>query len=374
VPSLQVRENIAVPPPIAAVEPPRVAVKPRSFPSPTPARVTTYETFYGLDEKPFAPEPDLRFLYHSSAHDKVIQDLATSVGKRDAVAVLTGPAGIGKTMLCRALVEQLDHRTLVSFVAEAPASPEALLGTLLVDFGVVSAEDMAAGRLAAASRSELSSALRDFLSSLAVLQASALLIVDDAHRVADAVLHELRALSDIAATGKLLQIVLAGEPSLLRQLRSAELRPIEERVAVRTELGPLEQDEVPGYVAHRLAVAGRGERVGFSEVALRRIFSVSGGVPGVINRLCDRALTLGSRISASQIDGDFVEDAAQQLGLSSSSSDRGATWRDRMAIVLVMLALMLAGAGAASWVFRAPLSRALAQWHGAGRSTSSTPR
>ena len=354
-----------MPPPIAAVEPPRVAVKPRAFASPTPARVTTYETFYGLDEKPFAPEPDLRFLYHSSAHDRVIQDLVTSVGKRDAVAVLTGPSGIGKTTLCRALVDQLDRRTLVSFVADAPGSPEALLSTLLVDFGVVSAEDMSAGRLAAASRADLSSALRDFLGSLAVLQASALLIVDDAHRLADPVLQELRSLSDIAATGKLLQIVLAGEPPLLRQLRSAELRPMDERVALKTELGPLEQDELPGYVAHRLAVAGRGERVGFSEVALRRIFSLSGGVPGVINRLCDRALTLGSKISASQIDGDFVDDASQQLGLSSP--DAGGAWRDRIAIVLVMLALMLAGAGAASWVFRAPLGRALAQWHATGR-------
>jgi len=359
-PSLPVPETVAVPPPIAAVEPPRVSVKPRTFPAPTQARAS-YETFYGLDEKPFGTAADLRFLYHSTAHDRALQELATSVARHDAVAVLTGPHGMGKTMLGRALVDQLDRRTLVSFVAEPPATPEALLGTLLVDFGVASQDDVAAGPLASASRVDLSGALRDFLSSLAVLQASALLIVDDAHRLPTAVMHEVRALADMAASGKLLQLVLVGEPSLTRQLKSSEFRDIDDRVGLRAELGPLEEEEIAGYVAHRLAVAGRGERVGFTEVALRKTFSLSRGIPGVINQICDRALTLGYQTSASAIDGDFVDEAAQQLGLMAAES--AGSWRDRVMIVVLMLALMLAGAAGAGWVFREPLSRALTQWH-----------
>ena len=104
-----------------------------------------------------------------------------SVGRRDAVVVFTGEPGIGKTMLCRALVDQLDRRTLVSFPAGTATSADHLLKTLLVDFGVISPNDAASGRIAAASHDDLSKAVRDFIASLAVLQASALLIVDEAH-------------------------------------------------------------------------------------------------------------------------------------------------------------------------------------------------
>jgi len=337
-----------------------VAVKARPFPAPARPAPVTYETFYGLDNKPFAPPPDLRFLYHSAAHDAVLQDLISSINKRDAVALLTGPAGIGKTILCRALVDQLDRRTLVSFVADPAGSPEQLLKTLLVDFGVISQAEASAGHLVSASRDDLAGALRDFLGSLTALQATALLIVDDADRLPPAVFQELRNLSDTAASGRLLSMVLVGDGSLERQLRTGDLRALDERVALRAALGPLEQDEISGYVAHRLAVAGRGERIDFSEPALQHLFALSGGVPGIVNRICDRALTLGYQASASRIDGDFVDEAAQQLGLSSAEG--ADAWRDRALIALLMLGLGLAGAAGAGWVFREPLSRAISQF------------
>jgi len=358
-PNLPIRES--TPPPIAAIEPPRVSVKARPFPAPARPAPVTYETFYGLHTKPFAPPPDLRFLYHGAAHDAVLQDLISSINKRDAVALLTGPSGIGKTMLCRALVDQLDRRTLVSFVADPAGSPEQLLKTLLVDFGVISQAEASAGQLASASRDDLAAALRDFLGSLTALQATALLIVDDADRLPPAVFQELRNLSDIAAaSGRLLPMILVGDGSLERQLRTGDLRALDERVALRAALGPLEQDEISGYVAHRLAVAGRGERIDFSEPAVEHVFELSGGVPGIVNRICDRALTLGYQASASRIDGHFVDEAAQQLGLSSAEGADG--WRDRALIALLMLALVLAGAAGAGWVFREPLSRAISQF------------
>jgi type II secretory pathway predicted ATPase ExeA len=337
-------------PPVA---PPRAAVKPRPFPAAAQTRGVTYESFYGLDGQPFAAA-DLRFLYHSTSHDRAVQDLLSSVASHDAVAVLTGPPDIGKTMLCRALVDQLDRRTIVSVVSDKPpASGDQLLKTLLVDFGVVSAED-AAGGLASASHDDLSRALHGFLASLSILKATALLIVDQAHKLPADVLHELRSLS---GSGHPLQLVLVGEPALTRQLRSDDLRAIDERVGARVELGPLEDDEVGGYVAHRLAVAGSGERVGFSETAVRRIFALSHGVPGAINRICDGSLALAHEASASLIDDEFVENAAQQLGLTPPESRD--PLRDRVMIVVLMIALVLAGAAGAGWVFREPLGRVL---------------
>ena len=361
------------PPPIAAVEPPRVAVR-RAYPAPAPVQpaTATYETFYGLDETPFGAEADLRFLYHSTAHDAALQELLASVGRRDAAAVLTGDAAIGKTILCRALVDQLDRRTLVSFVAGPVSTADDLLKTLLLDFGVISQADLAAGQLASATHDSLAGALRDFLGSLAVLQASALLIVDDAHKLPATVLRELRGLGDVAAAGHLLQIVLVGEPELTRILRGNDLRALDAHVTVRVALGPLEAEEIPGYVAHRLAVAGRGERVDFSEAALRRIFAISGGVPGVINQICGRALSRGSDVSASRIDARFIEQAAQDLGLAALDAD--ASWRDRAMVAALMAVLMLAGAAGAGWVFREPLRRAWVQWHSGNPSTGATPR
>jgi type II secretory pathway predicted ATPase ExeA len=364
-PSLSLRETSA-PPSIASMEPPRIAVPRRTYPTAAPAPGATYETFYGLDEKPFAADPDLRFLYHSGAHDRVLQDLAMSVGRRDAVVVFTGEPGIGKTMLCRALVDQLDRRTLVSFPAGTATSADGLLKTLLVDFGVISPSDAASGRIASAAHADLSKAIHDFIASLAVLQASALLIVDDAHTLPGPVLKELCALSELAMAQRLLQIVLVGEPGLTRLLRTTDLRALDERVNLRIELGPLDEDEVPGYVAHRLAVAGRGERVDFGDAALRKVFTLTGGVPRVVNQICDRAMTLGYQVSASRIDGDLVEQAAQELELVPAAA--ASSWRDRALIAGLMILMMLAGAAGAGFVFREPLKRAWTQWHGGGPS------
>jgi type II secretory pathway predicted ATPase ExeA len=234
---------------------------------------------------------------------------------------------------------------------------------MLVDFGVISPADVTTG-LAPAARDELAGALRDFLTSLVVLQASALLIVDDAHELQAPVLHELRELADIAAGGNLLQIVLVGEPPLTRLLKTSDLKAVNERVKVRVELGPLDEDEVPGYVAHRIAVAGRGGRVEFGESALRRAFALSHGVPGLVNQLCDRSLMLGYQALASHIDADFVEQAARDAGLVQAEGDDSV--RDRALIAVLMLLLMLAGAAGAGWVFREPLGRAWTGWRSGG--------
>ncbi len=293
-----------------------------------------------------------------------MQKLSTAVGRRDGLIVLTAEPGIGKTILCQALVDLLGRHALVSFVTEPPSGADDLLRTVLVDFGDVSRDDLANGGLAQTSVDGLAERLGGFLASLPDAHAVALVIIDNAHELPVAVLTDLRVLFAMAAEEKLLQVVLVGEPALTTLLGSTDLRPLDVLVALRTELHALAPEEVGGYVAHRLAVAGSTGRIQFDEDALDSVYALSQGVPRAVNLICDRALTIGYRTSAALIDNEIVQRAARELALVPA----GSSWRDRLVVAALMAALMLAGAAGAGWVFRAPLARVLAQWQGAPRS------
>ena len=156
------------------------------------------------------------------------------------------------------------------------------------------------------------------------------------------------------------QVVLVGQPNLLRLVRRPELRALDGRT-VHCKLEPLAEDEIAEYITHRLAVAGSNARVEFSDRAVERVYDLSEGVPRVINLLCDRALILGHLASASVIEREAIDKAGHQLGLARTRSKVARAARAAMAALALTL-LMLVGATAAAWVFRAPLLRAIAQW------------
>jgi general secretion pathway protein A len=314
---------------------------------------------------------EARPLFYSAEHDRVLIELVTSITRGDAVVVLTGERGVGKTTVCRSLVEHLDRRVLVSFPGPT-SSADHLLKTLLVDFGVISDHETARRRLGSTSREDLLRALDSFLSSLAVLQASALVIVDNAHALPEEVLVELRTLCDNAADRRLLQVMLAGEPSLTNLLEKSRLRSMDDRVALRLELGSLAPTEGPAYIAHRLAVTGKSARVHVDDDALREMFVFSEGLPGVLNQLCDRAAAMGAQLRAGRVDGQIVVHAAHALGIGTERKSAG--WRDRALILTLLILMLVAGGLGAGWVFRQPLSRAVTQWYGGGPSTSSTAK
>ena len=326
-----------------------------------------YDTFYGLHEPPFSLTADPRFLYHSAAHDRAAQAMLGAIRRRDGVAVLTGDHGVGKTMLCRAIMEQLDRRTLISLVADPFVTPEDLLKRVLVDFGVTSGSDVAAGRLAKASRADLQTALRDFLYSLAPLQAFAVVIIDEAQNLSVDLLKEVRVLADTGGDERLLQLMLVGKPSLLATLSKPELRPLLQRVSVRAVLGPLAGDEMTGYVAHRLQVAGASPRIEFDDLATQRLYAISRGAPRVINLVCDHALAEGSAASASRIDEGFIGRAAEALDLAPRAP---ATSSLRMVVTALVFALLvLVGAAAGAFVFRANV----AAWLERGQARPTAP-
>jgi type II secretory pathway predicted ATPase ExeA len=317
-----------------------------------------YQTFYGLTEPPFSLSTDPKFLYHSAAHDRTAQALLTSIGKREGVVVITGPFGIGKTSLCHAIIEELDRHTLTSFFVDPFLSVDDLLETLLIDFGVLSRDDLARGLHP--STHELRVTLTSFLDSLASLQASAVVLIDEAQNLRAQVLEELRTLAEIGGGRRLLHVVLVGDPELLSRLKHRDLRPLNEHVAVRSVLGPLAADELFDYVMHRLTVSG-GSRVGFDIAALARIHELSAGVPRAVNLLCDRAMARGYEASATVIDVAVVDAAAADLDLSAPVVEASPALRLLLAGVACML-LMLVGAATALWVFRDDVHRAIVQW------------
>jgi general secretion pathway protein A len=303
--------------------------------SPGPASsVLTYEPYYGLKAKPFSLSTDPRSLYQSSSHAPVFEDLLAAIRRREGLIVLTGDIGTGKTTLCRAAIYQLDRKTFTTFVPDPDLSREDLLRMLLVGFGEVSVHDLKEGRLKGAPRADLGVQLYEFLTSLESVDAFAALVIDEAQNLSAPLLDEIRALSEMEAGRRLLQIVLVGQPELRARLRVRDMQQIAQRVTTVCELKPLNREGVAGYVAHRLAfVGGTRDRVEFSPQALDLVFGGSFGLPRLVNRICDRALSYGHLDRSPLIGQSHVERALQEVWMVPPRQELGrigqeVTWRE----------------------------------------------
>ena len=292
-----------------------------------------YEDFFGFAEKPFSLTPDPKYLYRSESHANGFELLQYAIRRREGFIVVTGDIGTGKTTLCRALLEQIDRRTFTALVLNPFLSEDDLLKLILQDFGVVSREEVKAGRLAGVSKQELIDTLYDFLLGLLPLQASAVLIIDEAQNLPLQVLEQLRILSNLETDKqKLLQIIMVGQLNLQPLLRSPELRQLDQRVSIRYELKPLTRDEVTEYIAHRLRIAG-GDTVSFTVRAAHTVHHLSGGIPRLVNLLCDRSLLGAFSIRSDRVTPDMVERAAASLDLQPVERS-GFSWLRRRLPIL----------------------------------------
>ena len=289
-----------------------------------------YEPYYGFAEKPFSLTPDPKYLYRSESHASALELLQYAIDRREGFAVVTGDIGTGKTTLCRALLEQTDKKTLTALLLNPFLSQEDLLRGILQDLGVISkGEERAFGRHP--TKQDLINALHDFLLSLIPLGAHAVLIVDEAQNVPLPMLEQIRILSNLETTKeKLLQIVLVGQLNLLPLLRSPELRQLDQRVSIRCRLRPLNAEDTSAYIAHRLAIASGSRAVTFTPDALQVVYQYSGGIPRLINMLCDRALLGGYAAQTDCIDVNVVTIAAEGLGLTPTVPQRKSSFFRRL--------------------------------------------
>jgi len=282
------------------------------------ADTLTYEAFYGLKEKAFSLNADPRFLYHSPSHAAAFENLLAGIRRREGLLVLTGEIGSGKTTLCQAVLKNLGRKTFSSFVPDPFASREDLLKTLLLDFGVLTIEQLTTGSLQRASRTELSYLLAGFLESLSTLDAFVVVILDEAQNMSLPLIEETRILSDSFGGKGGLQIVFVGQPELHAKMKLPEMRQVDQRVCGYNHLEPLTRDAVAGYIQHRLHVAGLNrERVLFAPDVVDLLHRRTGGVPRLINRVCDRALDLAHRQQLAWVDREILEAALIDVGTST---------------------------------------------------------
>jgi general secretion pathway protein A len=288
-----------------------------------------YEQYFGFEEKPFSLTPDPKYLYRSESHANAFELLQYALDRREGFIVISGDIGTGKTTLCRALLDQTDKKTFTALLLNPFLSEEDLLKTVLRDLGVLSRDDERR-MVRQPSKQDLVNTLHDFLLSLVPLGARAVLIIDEAQNLPLPILEQIRILSNLETDkDKLLQIVLAGQLNLLPLLRSPELRQLDQRITIRCQLEPLSEEEVAAYITHRLTVAKPARPVTFAGGAVGLVHKYSGGIPRLINMLCDRALLNAYSAQTARVDRKMVRAAAESLELKSPHAQRR-SWFGRL--------------------------------------------
>lgn len=279
----------------------------------------TYEPYFGLNEKPFSLNADTRFVYDSPSYVATSERLLAGIRRREGLLVLTGEIGTGKTTLCRNVLRHLGRDTHSSQVPDPFASREDLLKMLLIDFGVLSIQELTAGPLRQASRTELGYLLSEFLDSLAA-DAFAVVIIDEAQNLSLPLIEETRILSDTFGAKGRLQIVFVGQPELHAKLKLPDMRQVDQRVCGYHRLAPMSREAVAGYIQHRLQVAGlHRDRVLFPPEIVDGLHRRSGGVPRLINRVSDRALQLAYERRAERVDREILDTALIEVGADTLS-------------------------------------------------------
>jgi general secretion pathway protein A len=272
-----------------------------------------YREFYGLIRAPFEMTPDPAFLYLGESHQEGLATLVYGVRARKGFVLLTGEVGTGKTTLLHSLLAQLDPTTASAFIFNPKLEPEDFFLVLLDEFGI---------REQCRTKAEYLLALNNFLIECLQKNETALLIIDEAQNLSPEMLEEVRLLSNLETpTSKLLQILLVGQPELSDILGTPALRQLRQRIVLRHTLRPFNSAELVDYVDERLRLAGYTGKGIFNSSARKELFAVTGGVPRVVNIVCDGALLTGYGRGLATVGRDVIREVARDLKLCDASED-----------------------------------------------------
>jgi general secretion pathway protein A len=290
-----------------------------------------YQTYFGLTEAPFSIAPDPRYLYLSQRHQEALAHLLYGISGEGGFVLLTGDVGAGKTTICRCLLDQIPDSCDVAYIFNPKLTVEELLSTICLEFGVACPPGNTSIKV-------FVDALNDYLLAANANGRRAVLIIDEAQNLSADVLEQMRLLTNLETSKrKLLQIILLGQPELATMLARPDLRQLAQRIVARYHLGPLTKAEVAAYVRHRLGVAGTVRQL-FAPSLMGHLFRLSGGVPRLVNVICDRAL-LGAFVQGKErVDASTLAKAAREV-LQSPAALPGRRQR-ALAAVLAVVAMV----------------------------------
>ncbi len=278
-----------------------------------------YLSYFGLAEKPFSIAPNPDYLYLSERHKEALAHLTFGLGDAGGFVLLTGEVGTGKTTVTRCMLAQLPQTTDVAFVLNPSLSELELLASICDELGIAYERDEETLKI-------LTDKIKQRLLDNHATGRHTMLIIDEAQHLAPAVLEQLRLLTNLETNQKkLLQIILVGQPELQQLLKRNELRQLAQRITARYHLLPLSESQVFAYVQHRIAKAG-GERMLFEPGAIKLIHRLTGGIPRLINLLCDRSLMGAFAAQRQFVDKRTVRQAAGEAlppELVSKQSESG---------------------------------------------------
>ncbi|MCH8336083.1 MAG: AAA family ATPase [Proteobacteria bacterium] len=285
----------------------------------------SYLQHFNLTQQPFNLTPDPEFVYWSKQHARAKAYMESTIWLADGFVVITGEIGSGKTTLLQTFLNELEDDVVYAVVSQTQLTPTQFLQAVLTEFGFKPFKKR---------KVELLDMLNMFLIEQYANGKKVLLIVDEAQNLGKKVLEEIRLLSGIETQKeKVLRIILAGQPELKNTLDSPRLKQLVQRVRLRFHIESLNRREMREYIEHRLSIAGREEPGPFTENAYPKIFLYSGGIPRLINTLCDTAMLCAFADEKKSIDEDDVISAVEELNWKEHESATG-RYRELPKIVL----------------------------------------
>lgn len=276
-----------------------------------------YLEFFGLSEKPFSNTPDMQFFYLGRPHERALESLKYGIREQLGFLLLTGEVGAGKTTLSRALLARLDEGVETALLLHPLLTPEELLKSLAKDFGLTTR---------AVTQQKLVEALQRFLVGLVEKGKIALVVIDEAQNLSRDALETIRLLSNLETDkNKLLQILLVGQPELLKMLKNHDLRQLDQRITTRAHLEPLSHMEMMRYINFRVSQAQGSGKIFFEPKAYKALYAASRGYPRLINIIADRAL-MAAYVRESYV----IDSAAVKAAISDWKGDAPGSWWERL--------------------------------------------